>query len=643
MFTARLGVRTRILAIALVPSLTLLTLGTVTAGDLLRDSYRIRDWVEDLDRVRPVATELLAAVQDERLLSLRRLTGDAEVPELPTARARVDRGFDALERADALRHRPATGMAQQRATFAGAVTSMRAAVDGRRIAPADAYAFYNAPYSLFNDGFRRAQQAAPDPMLATAVSEAVRLLSATEAMSRSNAVALALIGSEGRAFAADEFSTQAGFYRAEIRNLATEFGTPRNGPLLELMTGAAWRQLSEVESAVHERLHGDPDAALPVSIEAWQDTAREVTGRLLAAYSDQHRYAAGSAADAARRAETSGLRTAIVVTASSVLALLIAVFLADRIIRRLRRLRAATLVVADQRLPAAIRHAETGSAAEPVAPAPEFDAGRDEIGEVARAFEYAATVAVTAAAAEARTRAGVRAVFVTIARRSQQVIHRQLDILDTAERASDDPALLDVLFELDHLATRERRNAENLLILGGSRPGRRWRHPVPVVDIVRSAVGETADYLRVRVGPMPEVAVRGAVVADMIHLVAELLDNATAFSPPPTRVDAAASLVTGGLALDIRDQGTGLTDSDLRHYNSLLAAPPDFGPGSLAADSRMGLFVVAHLANAHGVTVRLAESEYGGVRATVLLPAALLDDLPARTPPADRPGTVARA
>ncbi|MFC9898458.1 nitrate- and nitrite sensing domain-containing protein [Nocardia sp. NPDC127579] len=623
MFTLRFGVRTRISAIALIPSLTLLVLGALTAGDLLRDSHRIRDWAEDIERVRPVATELLAAVQHERLLSLRRLTGDAELPELPTARLRVDQGFYALAQADSLRHVQAN-IPEQHAKFAGAITAVRAAVDSRRISPADAYAFFNAPYSLFNDGFRRAQQAAPDPMLATMVSEAVRLLSATEAMSRANAVAVALIGSNGRAFPLDEFHTRVGFYRAEIRNLATEFGEPRNAALVELTAGDAWRRLSEMETAVLERIHSKSSTTPAIAFDDWQAAATEVGDRLLAVYSGQHLYASDSAAAAARRAERSALLTAAIVATGSVVALLIAVLLANRIIRRLRRLRDATLAVADRQLPAAMRHAKTGAGSELDAAAPKLNFGRDEIGDVAKAFEYAASAALKSAVDEARTREGVQAVFVNIARRSQLVVHRQLEILDDAERGQADPALLDMLFKLDHLATRERRNAENLLILGGSRPDRQWRNPVPIIDILHGAIGETTDFTRVRLGTIPEVSLIGAVVADLVHLIAELVDNATGFSPPTAHVEVSGRFHSKRLVLEICDRGVGLSAADFHRYNELLTEPAEFGLSRLSEDSRMGLFVVARLASAHGVTVRLTESEYGGVRTVVRVPSTLL-------------------
>jgi hypothetical protein len=227
----------------------------------------------------------------------------------------------------------------------------------------------------------------------------------------------------------------------------------------------------------------------------------------------------------------------------------------------------------------------------------------------------------------------VKSIFLNIAHRSQIVVHKQLEILDEAERREEDPAMLDVLFKLDHLATRERRNAENLIVLGGGKPGRQWRAPVPLVDLVRSAVGETQDYPRVRLARLPELRVSGGAVGDLIHLLAELVDNATSFSPPQSRVQVTGSIIGKGVAVEITDQGMGITADSRDRLNEILQTPPNFEVASLQRDSRLGIFVVAQLAARHGISVRLWESEYGGVRAVVIIPSALLTDPAEETTP----------
>ncbi|MGW5316623.1 sensor histidine kinase [Nocardia thailandica] len=199
-------------------------------------------------------------------------------------------------------------------------------------------------------------------------------------------------------------------------------------------------------------------------------------------------------------------------------------------------------------------------------------------------------------------------------------------MLDEAERHQQDPELLDLFFRLDHLATRGRRNAENLLVLAGVRPGRAWREPVALVDVVRGAVAESTEFARVRLARVAEVAVSGAAVTDLAHLLAELIDNAAAFSPAGTRIEVGGATADGGAVVSVGDQGIGMDVDQLRAWNELLSAAPAFDLDALVRDSRLGLFVVARLAAEHGLTVRLGDSDYGGVCAEVRIPAALLAD-----------------
>ncbi|MEV0110077.1 ATP-binding protein [Nocardia sp. NPDC050799] len=165
--------------------------------------------------------------------------------------------------------------------------------------------------------------------------------------------------------------------------------------------------------------------------------------------------------------------------------------------------------------------------------------------------------------------------------------HRQLEVLDAAESREENPALLNLLFKLDHLATRERRNAEKLIILSGERPGRQWRNPVPLRDIVRSAIAETEDYARVRAARLPDVRIKSVVVADIIHLLAELIDNSLSYSPPASRVEVSGNPVGKGAVVEIIDQGLGMPADELARVNTLLADSPDFGVLQLSSDSRL--------------------------------------------------------
>jgi signal transduction histidine kinase len=225
--------------------------------------------------------------------------------------------------------------------------------------------------------------------------------------------------------------------------------------------------------------------------------------------------------------------------------------------------------------------------------------------------------AVTAAIAEAGLRNGFRQILVSLGRRNQSLLHRQLRIIDGLEQQASSPAALADLFTLDHLTTRMRRHAESLTILSGAAAGRTWSGPVPVIDVMRAATAEVEDYTRVTVITDSEEAVAAPAVTDMIHLLAELIENATLFSPSTTRVEVRAERVANGFAIEVEDRGLGIPADHLLHINARLANPPDF---DLADADRLGLFVAGRLAARHGVHVSLTPSAYRGTKAVVVLP-----------------------
>jgi hypothetical protein len=214
-------------------------------------------------------------------------------------------------------------------------------------------------------------------------------------------------------------------------------------------------------------------------------------------------------------------------------------------------------------------------------------------------------------------RKGVNQVFLNISLRNQSLLHRQLGMLDSMERRASDPQALAELFRLDHLTTRMRRHAEGLIILSGSTPGRGWREPVPVIDVLRAAVAEVEDYVRVDVLSESRDLVAADAVNDVIHLVAELVENATAFSPPSTRIEVKADRVGAGLAAEVEDRGLGLDDDELAEINRRLASPPEF---DVANSGQLGLFIVGRLAARRNIKVSLHHSAFGGTAAVILLP-----------------------
>ncbi|MBU3064670.1 nitrate- and nitrite sensing domain-containing protein [Nocardia sp. NEAU-G5] len=636
MLSARLGVRARILAVALIPSLTLLVIGVGVAGYLVNQGRQQQQWANTLQSSLGPAKGLVDAVQQERLLSLWRLGGDrSQSQALATARTNFNTSIDSLVTVDAQLDKASSGkMAGVTAgidTLKQQLPALRDGIDAG-ILPVDAvYAIYNRILDGASQGTAIVQRNAPDAQVATGLAYANQLLSALEAYSRASALtASTLDGTPLSPALATELRNYSGYYQAAILPLAEALGGNVGTQLTALISTSAWQQTAAMQQAVlttpptkktAETL-GPPQ--FPMSKQDWLAATEQVSQALLEQWIAQsgvnERMATDTAAATIHNALVAG-GSALVI---AILAFLVALWLANRMIGRLQRLRTETLALAEVRLPETMRRLREGEPVDPETEAARLDFGRDEIGSVANAFNRAHTAAVTAAITEAKTREGVRAVFLNIAHRSQLVVHRQLELLDEVESKQEDPALLDTFFRLDHLATRERRNAENLIILGGGRPGRQWRRPVPLVELVRSAVGETLDYARVHTARIPQIFVSGDAVADVIHLLAELVDNATSFSPPQSRVDVTANRVGKGVVVEISDQGMGLSPEDLERHNEMLRNPPDFGLAALTADSRLGLFVVAQLGRRHAITVRLADSDYGGIRAIVLIPTALI-------------------
>jgi signal transduction histidine kinase len=302
----------------------------------------------------------------------------------------------------------------------------------------------------------------------------------------------------------------------------------------------------------------------------------------------------------------------------------LSLYVGRRVIRQLRNLRESALTLATQKLPTVMRQLRDGEAVDlsEYASASDTSTG-DEIEQVQLAFNMVQQSAVQAAVDEARLRRGISDVFRNLAGRSQSLLHRQLTLLDGMERRATEPDELEDLFRLDHLTTRMRRHAEGLIILSGEAPARGWRQPVPLVDVLRAAVAEVEDYTRIRVFSRTKSAIAGHAVADVIHLVAELAENATVFSPPNTPVRIQGDVVGRGIAVEIEDRGLGISGDRLAELNADLASPRQF---DLSDSDRLGLFITGQLARRHGITVTLQPSVYGGTTAIVLLPSELIID-----------------
>ena len=370
-----------------------------------------------------------------------------------------------------------------------------------------------------------------------------------------------------------------------------------------------------------------------LSTLAWRQAAQPVLDQLTG-FERSLSGMLGAAVDALGVAsKTSSLRDTALIIGALLLGLAIALHFAATMIRPLWTLRRRALEIADQELPGVIeRFAHAAPDGEDIRPAPVEITTTEEIGQVARAFDEVHSSAVRLAAEQAALRHSVNEIFVNLSRRTQSLVHSQLKMIDGMEAEELDPDQLDRLFKLDHLATRMRRNGENLLVLAGATLRRASSQPVSVADLVRAAVSEVEQYTRVVLKPPPDVLVVGAAVSDTVHLLAELLDNATSFSPPDTEVTVACTLDRRGLLrIAVADEGVGLPQGELDTLNQQLTGAASI---EAAASRRMGLFVVGRLAARRNIAVCLRPNVGAGTIADVTLPAdvlRLVDDPPATT------------
>ncbi|MCP2251976.1 Histidine kinase-, DNA gyrase B-, and HSP90-like ATPase [Prauserella aidingensis] len=355
-----------------------------------------------------------------------------------------------------------------------------------------------------------------------------------------------------------------------------------------------------------------------------RDNYREAESGLLSDLEEESSALAGDTTFAA-------WRDAAIVALALIAALALMLYVSRSMLAPLRTLRENALEVAYVRLPETVRRILADpnpmeASRKGIRPVP-VDT-KEEIGEVARSFDVVHERAVRMAAEQALLRENVNGIFVNISRRSQRLVERQLGVIDSLESDEQDPDQLSNLFELDHLATRLRRNGESLLVLSGAGLSKSMAKPVPAADVVGASVSEIEQYARVEVGSVPEAAVHGRAVNDLVHLLAELLDNATYFSEPDTKISVRAAVTRKrSLAIQITDRGVGMSEEQFAEANERLADPPDL---DVSVTRRMGLYVVARLAQRHGIDVRLRENEdiEGGVVARVVVPRELLTDAP---------------
>ncbi|WP_327116821.1 nitrate- and nitrite sensing domain-containing protein [Nocardia sp. NBC_01730] len=442
---------------------------------------------------------MVSAVQQERLLTIWQLGGAGPDPVgLTTARRQLDDALSALGSSiSALRSTGATELQQQLSDFNGLQAQLlriREQVDAGSMPIPDVYMFFSAMLSGFDrTGIALIENNAPAVGVAVEMTNNLHTLRAVEAMSRSSTLTAATLNESAPLPTplTAELRNLIGFYHTYFEQLARQ-PTAEGRQTKSIVESPAWQRLSVTEDAITQpvKTRTATTPALPLSAREWRDAATEVSEHLLELWGTHVAQSLDLAAKTASRDAKKSAVAGSAVLGLAIAAFLVALWLANRLIGRLWRLRVETLALAEVALPETMARLAAGANLDPETEAAQLDFGNDELGSVATAFNRAHTAAIGAAITAARTQTGVRAVFLNIAHRSQLVVHRQLEILDAAESRQEDPTLLDIFFRLDHLATRERRNAEKLIVLAGGHPVRQWRRPVPLVDVIRSAIGE---------------------------------------------------------------------------------------------------------------------------------------------------------
>ncbi|MEU1439411.1 nitrate- and nitrite sensing domain-containing protein [Streptomyces sp. NPDC005786] len=626
------SIRRKIVALLLVPLVSLTALWGFATYLTGREAGQLLSASTVVEKVGHPLEDTVRAVQNERrqtLVFLADPRASDALPVLRTQRAVTDRvvervtsGAQQKDIRDALRPDAET----QLSSILGAVDELEAlrdSVDRRTIGRAKAMDYYNRlidPCYRFLTGLHTMENVSMDKQVRalTGVSRAREMLSREDALVASGLLAGRFTAPELRQIS-DLVANRELLYEINLQVLPAS----ERRRVEQYWSGPDSEPLRTVEDKLIAQ--GPTRDSRVVDTARWQEVAPPVLDRLANDSTEMN----NRFQDRGKPAGYGVLIKAGVAGVLGFLALLVSVFVSVRIgrelVRDLSRLRKDAHEVSGVRLPSVMRRLAAGEHVDVETESPHLSYERDEIGQVGQALNTLQRAAVEAAVKQADMRRGVSEVFVNLARRNQVLLHRQLTLLDTMERRTENTDELADLFRLDHLTTRMRRHAEGLVILSGAAPSRQWRKPIQLMDVVRAAVAEVEDYERIEVRRLPRIGVGGPAVADLTHLIAELLENATVFSPPHTAVQVHGEQVANGFTLEIHDRGLGMAPDLLLDANLRLAETPEF---ELSDTDRLGLFVVSRLAQRQNVRVSLQTSPYGGTTAVVFIPAALLTDAP---------------
>ncbi|MEU3133562.1 nitrate- and nitrite sensing domain-containing protein [Streptomyces sp. NPDC006854] len=626
------SIRRKIVALLLVPLVSLTGLWVFATYITGRQADELMSAGSIVEKVSEPLEDTVRAVQAERRQTLvfladprasdalpvlmgRRAATDRIVGEV-RANARAEDVRDALSAADNSR-------LEAILSAVDGLEALRESVEKRTISRAKALDFYNGlvdPSYRFLNGLHTLENVSMDKQMRAlvGVSRAREMLSREDALVASGLITGRFTTAELRRISGLVAQREL-LYEVSLENLPAA----ERRRVEQFWASPGTEPLRTAEDALIDA--GPAKRPGAVDAERWEEAAVPVLDRLAGDSTEMGNRFQDRAEPAAYRV----LAQAGIAGILGFLALVVSVFVSVRIgrelVRDLSRLRKDAHEVSGVRLPSVMRRLAAGEQIDVETEAPHLSYEPDEIGQVGQALNTLQRAAVEAAVKQADMRRGVSEVFVNLARRNQVLLHRQLTLLDAMERRTENSDELADLFRLDHLTTRMRRHAEGLVILSGAAPSRQWRKPIQLMDVVRAAVAEVEDYERIEVRRLARIGVGGPAVADLTHLIAELLENATVFSPPHTAVQVHGERVSNGFTLEIHDRGLGMAPEVLLDANLRLAETPDF---ELSDTDRLGLFVVSRLAQRQNVRVSLQKSPYGGTTAVVFIPAALLTDAP---------------
>ncbi|MFD9030654.1 nitrate- and nitrite sensing domain-containing protein [Streptomyces sp. NPDC059567] len=636
-------VRAKIVSLLMVPVVSLLALWGFATVTTAQDIARLRELQRVDAEIREPVAAAVTALQAERRAAVRQVAvpGAGRVTELKEQMRRTDAAVARL-RLDGGHTVGDTGdLPRNVADRIGQFVTKAEGLDRLRTAAAAGSADWDQVYKEYTAAITAAF--AVDGALsgiqdAEIGSDARVLLEfgrAGEMLAREDALlASAHLGGELGAERLRQFTGAVETRRTLTESATADLRGSERAAWEELAAQRGYQQLTAAEDRVRAAAPGRK-AAQAVPAATWDDAMAVVRGGLSTIETDARRAAADRADPFAGGVLTAGGAAVLLGLAAVAASLVISVRIGRALVIELISLRNTALAIARRKLPAAMTRLRAGEEIDVHAEAPPGPAPQDEIGQVGEALTTVHRAALSAAVERAELASGISGVFVNLARRSQVLVHRQLNLLDSMERRADDPNELGDLFRLDHLTTRMRRHAESLIILSGAAPGRAWRMPVPLTNVVRAAVSEIEDYARVEMRQLPETAVVGGAVADLTHLLAELIENAAQFSPPHTKVRISGEPVGNGYALEIEDRGLGMGKESLAEANTRIEQSEAL---DLFDSDRLGLFVVSRLSSRHDIKVHLRTSPYGGTTAVVLLPNDVLQSAlpPGRSAPDPR-------